>query len=808
MNGILQDVRFALRHFSKRPLWTAMIVAVLALGIGANTAMYTGYDAWVMRPLDFHQPERLVALHETQPTLDRSGGVSARDLGDWLERQQSFEAVGAFGRTRVNLGDEYAPVRLDGTRVSASLFPMLGKAPVLGRGFTEQDDLPGQPGLVALISHQLWERRFGSDPQVVGRTVRLDGRPHEIVGVMEPGFLFPEWAEVWTPLGLDVDAGDRGDRRIDVFARLRSGSSPGSASAELEAIAAGLARQYPETNEGWSAAAVPLRDDMVPPVITTALTASLASGILVLLVLCANVASLILAQATARMRATAVRTALGADRWRLMRQSVTEGVLLALPAGALGAVVAVLGVRWTLSWVPVDPPYLFAMTGLNATGGFYTLLVSLLAGVACGLVPVARSSGVSVVNILKSGGTTSGRRRARFGNTLVIGELALSTTLLIGALLVVKSFLAMQEIDRGFRTDAVLTAELDLVGEGLQGQDDRLAAVDRILASLRQLDGADRVGVTTHLPAGAGHLTWGLQAQGRAYQPGEAVVATVQGIRGDYLEALKVPVLEGRGFTESERRDGGAVALVSRRLATRLWRDEATIGRLLRRSGGADASDDTWMRVVGVVGDVDYGRDLVTVGTLPDAQLYVPHAEVGGPRVVVALRGTRPPAELAGATRQALATSVPGIPAEVMDLETALFRVQWMNRYFGNQLAVYALLATAIAALGLYGVMTHSVGGRRRELAVRMAVGATRLDLIRLVLGDASRLAGAGIGIGLLLALGTTGFAAAMLYEVSARDPVVFGGVALLLAGVALGAAFLPARRASLFDPNAALRAE
>ena len=434
MNGILQDVRFALRHFSKRPLWTAMIVAVLALGIGANTAMYTGYDAWVMRPLDFHQPERLVALHETQPTLDRSGGVSARDLGDWLERQQSFEAVGAFGRTRVNLGDEYAPVRLDGTRVSASLFPMLGKAPVLGRGFTEQDDLPGQPGLVALISHQLWERRFGSDPQVVGRTVRLDGRPHEIVGVMEPGFLFPEWAEVWTPLGLDVDAGDRGDRRIDVFARLRSGSSPGSASAELEAIAAGLARQYPETNEGWSAAAVPLRDDMVPPVITTALTASLASGILVLLVLCANVASLILAQATARMRATAVRTALGADRWRLMRQSVTEGVLLALPAGALGAVVAVLGVRWTLSWVPVDPPYLFAMTGLNATGGFYTLLVSLLAGVACGLVPVARSSGVSVVNILKSGGTTSGRRRARFGNTLVIGELALSTTLLIGRL--------------------------------------------------------------------------------------------------------------------------------------------------------------------------------------------------------------------------------------------------------------------------------------------------------------------------------------------------------------------------------------
>ena len=448
------------------------------------------------------------------------------------------------------------------------------------------------------------------------------------------------------------------------------------------------------------------------------------------------------------------------------------------------------------------------MTGLNATGGFYTLLVSLLAGIACGLVPVARSSGVTVVNVLKSGGATGGRRRTRLGNTLVIGELALSTTLLIGALLVVKSFVAMQEVDRGFRTDAVLTAELDLVGEGLRDTDDRLAAVDRILASLRQLDGADQVGVTTHLPAGAGHLTWGVQAQGRAYQPGEAVVATVQGIRGDYLEALEVPVLEGRGFTESERRDGCAVALVSRRLATRLWGNEDAVGRLLRPSGGTDNSEDVWVRVVGVVGNVDYGRDLVSVGTLPDAQLYMPYVEVMGPRVVVALSGTRRPAELAGAARQALTASVPGIPAEVMDLETALFRVQWMNRYFGNQLAIYALLATAIAALGLYGVMTHSVGGRRRELAVRVAVGATRLNVIRLVLGDASRLAGAGIAIGLLIALGTTGFAAAMLYEVSARDPVVFGGVALLLACVALGAALLPARRASLLDPNAALRAE
>ena len=808
MNGILQDVRFAFRHLWQRPLWSGMIIAVLALGIGANTAMFSGYDAWVLRPLDFRAPEQLVAVRESQPALGRSAGVSPRNLGDWMEQQQSFEEVGAFSRERFNLSDESAPVRLDGTRVSASLFPMLGKRPVRGRGFRPEEDRPGQPAAVALISYRLWERRFGVDPQVVGRTVRLDGRTHEIVGVMEPGFLYPEWADVWTPMGLDVGAGDRDNRWLNVVARLRSDTSVESAGTQMSTIAARLEQQYPDSNSGWNVDVVPLRGDLVPPVITTALAASLASGILVLLVLCANVASLILAQATARRRATAIRAALGASRWRLVRQSLAEGVLLALPAGALGALFAVLGVRWTLSWVPVDPPYLFAMSGLNATGGVYTLLVSLLAGVACGLVPLLRSSGVSVLGALKSGGGTSGRRGGtRFGSTLVIGELALSTTLLIGALLVVKSFLALQGADRGYRTDSVLTAELDLVGEGVDQESQRLAAVDRILAGLRELDGADGVGLTTHLPAGGGHRVWGLVAEDRTYAPGEAINATVHGITGDYLTALDIPVLEGRTLTDSEKREGGAVALVSQRLATRLWGDENPLGRELRRRRGA-LDDDGWLRVVGIVGDVDYGRDLVNVGTVPDAQLYVPYADLPSARLVIALSSDRPPAGLAGAARQALATAVPGIPVDVVDLETALFREQWMSRYFSNQLAIYALMATAIAALGLYGLISHSAGGRRQELAVRLALGARRVDLIRLILRDASLLAGVGISIGLGVALGVTGFAATMLYEVSARDPVVFGGVAILLTAVTLVAAFLPARRASRLNPNSALRAE
>ena len=304
MIDLLHDLRFALRQFRNRPLWTMAIVVVLALGIGANTAMFSGFDAWVLRPLDFEEPHRLVALHESQPRLGRlSVNIAPRNLGDWMDQAQGFEGLGVFTRHQFNFSDDQAPVRVDGARVSASLFPLLGKRPVVGRGFSQDEDQPAQPASVALISHQLWERRFDFDRAIIGRTIRLDGRTHEIVGVMEPGFKFPEWADVWTPLGLDVDAGDRRDRSVNVIARLDTGTGVEAAATQLQDVAARLARQYPESNEGWSANVTRLRDDFVPPVITTALTMSLVAGVLVLLVVCANVASLILAQASARTHA-------------------------------------------------------------------------------------------------------------------------------------------------------------------------------------------------------------------------------------------------------------------------------------------------------------------------------------------------------------------------------------------------------------------------------------------------------------------------------------------------------------------------
>ena len=459
-----------------------------------------------------------------------------------------------------------------------------------------------------------------------------------------------------------------------------------------------------------------------------------------------------------------------------------------------------------LSWVPLDPPYLFAMGGLNLTGGLYTLLVSLLAGLACGLVPVLQSSGRSVVGVLRSGrGTTGTRGSRRFGQALVMGELTLSTALLIAALLVVKSFVALQSVDQGYRTDTVLTATIDLSGDGLDESSQRVAAVERVLASLAQLEGAETVGVTTNLPAGSGHRRLSLIAEGRAYQPGEDVDATVHGVAGDYLATLEIPLLDGRAFSDSEKREGGAVALVSRGLATELWGRENPLGRQLRQ---VLMAEDAWMRVVGVVGDVDYGRDLTRIGTVPETQLYIPYPELASSEVIAVVGSRRAPQDLAGAARQVLATAVPGIPVEAVDIETALFRVQWVRRFFGNQLAVYAILASAIAALGLYGLMSNVAGGRRHELAVRMALGARRFDLIRLMLRDAFLLIGAGIGGGVLLAFWGTRFGAAMLPEVSARDPIVFGSIALLLPFIAMVAAFLPASRASLLDPNWALHAD
>jgi putative ABC transport system permease protein len=804
---VLQELRFGFRQLARRPSWSLAIVLVLALGIGANAAMFSGFEAWVLRPLDFPDPERLVQIEEFQSKLGLGGTVvSAHNYGDWRERQTSFESLGAVYRHRYNLADDGEPVRLDGARITASLFPMLGKEPVLGRGFAAEDDSPGNPAPVALISNKLWRERFDGSSSALGKLIRLDGRVHEIVGVMEPGFRFPEWAEVWTPLGLDVRGGDRANRWLSVYARLSAEASLESARRGLESISARLEAEYPQANRGFAAQALPLREVWVPDVVETALAASLGAALFVLLVICANVASLMLARATARSRETAVRAALGASRARLARQSLAEGVLLALPAGLLGSLLGFLSVRSMLAYVPVEPPYLFAMR-FSPELGLYTLLVSLLAGLACGLTSVARSSGANLHERLKSGERESGGgllgKRAR--SALVLAEIALSTSLAAAALLMVRSFLALQAVEPGFESARLLTTELSIAGQDFERPVERVRLAERVVSALAQIPGIEIAAAASRLPASRSNEIWEVLAEGSELDETEAVATTVHGVSGPYFEALRIPITSGRSFTGTELREGGKVVVVNEGLARALWGTTDALGRRLR---GARSETTEGYLVVGVARDVDIGRDMVD-SSLPKVQLYQPYAEAPLDALAVVVKASGDPASLSTSLREAVRRAAPGIPiSEILTMEEAIFRVRWVSSFFSRQLLSYAVLAVLITLVGSYGLAADSVARRTRELAIRLALGASQKGLLALVLKEAVMLAAVGVASGLLLALVLGQLVSRMFVTVSARDPLTLGLVTAALFGVTLLASYLPARRAMGMDPTAALRSE
>ena len=496
MAEVVRDIRQALRRLRTNPVSSAAIVCVLALGIAANTGMFAGFYAWVVRPLDFREPQHLVALSETQPRLSEIDyAISAPNLDDWRRGQSSFEGISAFARHRFGFRSDVDPERIDGARIEASLFPLLGAEPVLGRGFLAEEDIPGRPGRVALISDDLWRGRFDADPGVVGRTLWLDNQVHEVVGVMKPGFAFPEYADVWVPLGLQPSDHGRESRWLDVVGRLAPQASMSQARADLAIVAADLEDLYPATNEGWTAAVRPLREKWAPPVIRVALLVSIGAALFVMLVICANVAGLLLAQASARSRETALRAALGASRGRLIVQSIVECSVLTALGGVAGLPLAYLFNQWMLSRAPLEPPYLFAMT-IDYSAVAYTFFVALLAGAVCGLAPVIRNSRIDVFGALKNaaGRSSAPRSAQRFRMALVIAELGLSTALVIGSFLMVRSFLGQQRVDPGHRVDGVLTAELSLSGIGFESRDERLAVLHRSLSSTLDLAGVESAG--------------------------------------------------------------------------------------------------------------------------------------------------------------------------------------------------------------------------------------------------------------------------------------------------------------------------
>ncbi len=812
MSNLIHDLRFAFRVIRRNPLTSTVIVLTLALGIGANTAMFAAFDAWVLRPLDLDQPERLVAVHELRTRLGERAGVAPANLRAWQAASRSLEAIVPFARHQFNLQADDDPERVEGARVGAELFGFLGVEPIRGRGFLPEEDLPNGPA-VALISHTTWQRRYDFDPRVLGRTVRLDGRLHEIVGVMPPGFEFPEWAHVWTPLGLEQQPAERDERWLSVVARLAPGTSLDEARAEMTGVADRLAALHPESNAGWGVEVQMLREQWAPPVIRLAMWVSIILAGAVLLVICANVANLLMAQANRRRREVALRAALGASRRRLLGQTLTESLVLASAGGVLGAALGGWWVDWMLSWAPVSPPYLFRFV-VDGRALVYTLAVVVATGLVCALATVARSAGLDVGESLKSGGgrtVSSGGGRA-LRRALVAAEFAVTVLLSIGALLMVKSFIREQGIDPGYRTAGILTLRLSLDGPAYEDPDRRVESIDQILARVSDLAGVDAAGATSRLPVSrGGYVRAKLEAEGMPSRPGEEPTAAVYHVTRDYLETLELPLVEGRRFTAGEAKEAGDVVLVSRSLARQLWPEGSALGRRLRFAGDVSPSGETesWRRVIGVAGDVDPGHSM-TQGSWPLAQVYLPYGGEPVTLVSLAVRGGGvDPLQLVPAIRAEVGRASPGVSVfEVMTLEQAIDQVHWVSSFFSRLFTYYAVIALVIAALGAYAILADSVAQRRREMGVRLALGARPEDLLRLVVRQGLGLGAAGVAFGLLLAIPASRFLASMLYQVSAGDPSVFGGVALLLLAVAWAAAYLPARRASRVDPMEVLRFE
>jgi predicted permease len=804
------DLAYALRGLRRQPAFTAAVLLTLALGIGATAAMLTVARGAVVGALPFVEPDRLVHASETLPQ-DPAARASASypEFIDWRDATgasgtRAFAALEAYDGGNVTLVGLDEPVRLQAMRVTAGFLAMLGVRPFLGRLLAPGDDAAGAP-TVTVVSHDFWRRRLGGDPGAVGRTLAIDGHSVTVVGVLPPAFLFAGGADVWLPLD-DVAgrAAPRTARALGVVGRLRDGVTVARASADLASVMRRVAERYPETTAGRGAVAVPLRDEIVGPTRPLLLTVGGAVA-LVLLLACANVASLLLARALSRGREMAVRAAIGAGRGRIARQLLAESALLALAGGALGALLAWGGVAWLAGAAPahvVDRlPFLRTLTADAATLGL-TASVVVATGLAFGAGPALHASRVSFAALVQREGSDGGLAgRAR--RALIVGEIALTAVLLVGAGLMARSVVALLRTHPGFAAERVVTMRLALAGPryGAAGAQQRF--FEDVLARVRALPGARETGAVSELPLnGSGTATFRVEGAPEP-DPAARPAAMLRGVAGDYFRALGIPVVEGRPL--GARDDGAAVpaVVVSDGLARRLFGRGAAVGRRVR----FDAFPRQAWTVVGVVGDV---RSASLDAPAPPT-IYFSHLQAAENRMTVVVRTAGGPSPLLAAMRREAHAVDPLLPvyqAGTMAEYVASTPALYLRRYLLTVLGGFAGAALLLAAVGLYGVIAYAVARRTRELGVRVALGATRRSILALVLRQGAALTAAGIAAGFVAAAALGRVLATLLYGVRATDPLTYGAVAALLAAATAIATLAPARRATRVNPTEALRAD
>jgi len=801
MDTFWQDLRYGSRVLLKNPGFTAVAILALALGIGANSAIFSVVNAVLLRPLPYHDPDRIMtALH--------SGWfpVAPANFLDWRAQNHVFERIAAAQAWGASLTGRDKPEQLKALQVTPDLFPVLGVDPVLGRTFLPEEDRPGA-GRVVVLSHQLWQRRFGGDPKIVGQTLVLNGVGHTVVGVMPPGFQFaPFWvtnAELWVPLDLTLRVNDRAGRSLRVFARLKPGVTREQAQAEMDTISRRLEQQYPGTNKSLDVTVDPLHEKVVGKV-RQALLVLLGAVSFVLLIACANVANLLLARSAARQKEIAIRTALGAGRLRLVRQLLTESMLLASLGGALGLLLARWGVKFLVALSPANLPRVETINLDSRVFGF-TLAISLLTGLVFGLAPALQASKLDLNESLKEGGrsATEGIRRNRVRSLLMISEVALALVLLIGAGLMIRSFRRLQAVEAGFDPRRVLTLVVPLRSSQYSTGPQRSAFFQRLIERVGALPGVESASAINHLPLAGDIWTLGFTVEGRpAPPPGEGPSAAYRIIRPNYFHTMGISLLKGRDFTEHDAAGTPGVAIINEAFARNIWPHEDPIGKRIRvNDDGPDPRE-----IVGIVKDVKQ-REWTAE---PMREMYLPYLQNPAPSyLTLVARTTADPLSLAAAVRNEVWTIDKDVPvSQVASMEQVIAGATGGPRFNLLLLNLFASVALILAAVGIYGVMAYSVSQRTHEIGIRLALGAQTTDVIKLVVGQGMALTLIGVAIGLAAAFAVTRLMSSLLFGVSATDPLTFAVIALLLLLVALVACYLPARRATKVDPMVALRYE
>lgn len=812
MGNLLQDIRYGIRTLAKNPGFTIVAVLTLALGIGANTAIFSVVQNVLLRPLPYPEPDKLVEIFNTYPPQVPRGGLSPGDYADWKQQNQSFSEMGAYVRISqgFNLTGEGEPQRVLASYASAGLFPMLGAHVVAGRSFVPEEDRAGSAPVV-ILGHRLWQSRFGGDPGVVGRSIALDNQRYTVVGVLSAGFQLLRWPDLWMPIGqFNDDLTEHVHHAFDAVARLRPGVSLAQARDEIGRLNQQEAIKYPNEHKNFGVLVQSLQDPSAAQLRNTLLVLFGAVG-LVLLIACANIVNLLLVRNAAREREVALRTALGASPWRLIRQLLTESTLLSLLGGALGLLLAIAGLKALLAFVPADLAVLHN-SGLNGAVLAFTVAVCLAAGIACGILPAVRTLKTNLAGVLKQGSKgTSAAGHRRTHNLLVVSEIAMALIPLIGAGLLLRSFQHLLEVDPGFRMDHILTLEIQQpalsfmqfnqlsqeeqikLGQKQAQQFEQIAEQIRALPGVKEAGGIDDLPLSNEFRQASRFVIEGQPIPAAGARP----IVQFRTVSLSYFSSLAIPLRTGRLFTEDDWKQQNVV--INETMARRFWPQGDALGKRINLCS-LDPKP-CWSTIIGIAGNVhQFGLDAE-----PTFDVYF----VGGWTPYLVVRTASDPLAIVAAVRDVVHKVDPNLPVtRVMTMDGLLSDSVSPRRFSAVLIGIFAALALVLAAVGIYGVMSYTVSQRTQEIGVRMALGAQVDSVRRMILGQTLKLTLLGVSIGLAGSFVVARFLAGLLFGVGTYDPVTFLGVAVLLIAVALAASYVPARRAMRVDPIVALHYE